>query len=108
MNKVVVQDTVPYVPNGGQMYYLDARDDLVAISDDEAKKLIRRGTPIRAPGAGVDNYRAVLKRLGFAYAEMEELRGNGSAIIRVRTGHVQQERMWPEAPVGVVYKYVVE
>lgn len=108
MNKVVIPDVVPFVPNGGQLYYLDDNKEPIPVADEVAKKLIRAGTTILAPNAGIDSYRAVLKRLGFAYAELEELRGYGGATIRVRTGHVQQERLRPEATVGITYKYVAE
>ena len=103
MSKVVIQDAVPFVPNGGQLRTLDARGEDVPIADEEAKKLIRKGVPIHAPNASPDSFRAVLKRLGFAYAEVEERRGNaGALLLRVRTGHVHQD---PLGGGGFIYRY---
>lgn len=107
MNKVVIPDTVPFVPNGGQLYRLDENKELVAVTDDGAKKLIRAGTQILAPGAGFESYRAVLKRMGFAYAEAADAPGSGLPI-RVRTGHIRQESIRPGAAPGIVYTYVAE
>ncbi len=108
MNKVVIPDAVPFVPNGGQLYYLDDNKEPIPVADEVAKKLIRAGTTIRAPNAGADSYRAVLKRIGFAYAEWDGVAGTGSLNLKVRTGHVLVAPIKPGVHPGVVYTYVAE
>lgn len=103
MSKVIVQDAIPFVPNGGQLY-VSAQDELAAVTDDEAKKLIRGGTTIRAPGAEGGSYRAVLKRLGFSYAEATGA-NQTELFIKVRTGWIVQKPLKPGSPVGVAYTF---
>lgn len=105
MSKIVVQDAVPFVPNGGQLYYFDPVGEPIPVADEVAKKLIRQGVVIIALHAGRESYRAVLKRMGFSYAEVV---GEGPAgmDIKVRTGRIRQEPV-PRGP-GVAYKYTEE
>ena len=105
MSKIVVQDAVPFVPNGGQLYYFDPVGEPIPVADEVAKKLIRQGVVIIALHAGRESYRAVLKRIGFSYAEVI---GEGSTgmDIKVRTGRIRQEPV-PWGP-GVAYKYMEE